>query len=153
MTRDETETALLSMITHWQRHGFGRWAVVHKETETLIGCAGLRSFEGIGELVYLLDEPFWGIGLATEIARACLRYGFEVQQMDHIIGLSKPQNLASRHVLEKIGMRFEKELIVFDIDVTQYTLTREDYRSDKSVFIVQSTHKKRVQRTDKLMKT
>jgi len=114
-------------------------AVVHKETEELIGCAGLRSFEGIAEIVYLLDEPFWGVGLATEIARACLRYGFEVQQMDHIIGLCKPLNLASRHVLEKIGMDFEKDTVVFDIDVTQYTIMREDYRSDESVFIVQST--------------
>ena len=139
MTREETETALLSMISHWQRHGFGRWAVVHKETEELIGCAGLRSFEGIAELVYLLDEPFWDVGLATEIARACLRYGFEVQQMDRIIGLCKPQNLASRHILEKIGMGFEKDTVVFDIDVTQHTIMREDYRSDKSVFIVQNT--------------
>ncbi len=43
MTRAETETALLSIIKHWQRHGYGRWAVVSKEDEKLIGCAGLRN--------------------------------------------------------------------------------------------------------------
>ena len=26
MTKAETETALVSIIAHWQRHGFGRWA-------------------------------------------------------------------------------------------------------------------------------
>lgn len=153
MTREETETTLISIIRHWQRHGFGRWAVVHKEQEKLIGCAGLRSFEGIAELVYLLDQPFWGVGLATEIARACLRYGFKVQQLDHIIGLSRPQNSASRHIMEKIGMRFEGEMNVFDIDVVRYTLTREDYRTDKSAFIVQSAPEKTAHETDKLTKT
>ena len=147
MTRAETETALLSMIAHWQRHGFGRWAVVHKEPEILIGCAGLRSFEGIAELVYLLDQPFWGVGLATEIARACLRYGFEVQQLDHIIGLARPQNSASRHIMEKIGMRFEGEINVFEIDVVRYTIGREDYQSDKSSFIVRSAGKKTADET------
>jgi len=75
MSRGETETALLSIIRHWQRHGFGRWAVVGKEDGRLIGCAGLRSYQETAELVYLLDEPYWGRGLATEIARACLRSG------------------------------------------------------------------------------
>ena len=145
MTREETETALLSMISHWRRHGFGRWAVVDKETETLIGCAGLRSFEGVGELVYLLDEPFWGVGLATEIARACLRYAFEVQQMNHVIGLIKLQNLASRRVMEKIGMSFEMERILFDIEVAQYKLTRAEYQSEKFLFIVHEAGEKTVE--------
>lgn len=128
MTRAETETTLLSMIAHWQRHGFGRWAVVNKESEVLIGCAGLRSFEGIAELVYLIDQPFWGMGLATEVAEACLRYGFDVQQFHHIIGFSRLENAVSRHVMEKLGMRYEGETNIFDIDVVRYTIAREDYR-------------------------
>lgn len=37
MSREETETTLFSIIRHWQRHSFGRWAVVDKESEVLIG--------------------------------------------------------------------------------------------------------------------
>ena len=63
MTREETETALVSMIKHWERHGYGRLAVISKVDGQLIGCAGLRNFEDEAELVYLIDSPYWGQGL------------------------------------------------------------------------------------------
>lgn len=127
MTREETETALASMIRHWERHNFGRWAVESKTDGSLIGCAGLRSFEGTAELVYLLDEPYWGKGLATEIADACLRYGFEHHKFPRIIAFTRPGNVRSQNVLRKIGMRFEKETTAFGVFVFLYTILREDY--------------------------
>lgn len=127
--REETETALASMIRHWEQYGFGRWAVVLKENDKLIGCAGLRSYEGTAELVYLLDEPFWGKGLATEIAHACLKYGFEEHNFARIIALTRPGNAASRHILDKIGMRFEKEETVFGILAVLYSISQEEYFS------------------------
>ena len=50
-SREETETALRSIIAHWGRHGFGRWAAVYRPTRELIGYGGLRSFQGEPELV------------------------------------------------------------------------------------------------------
>lgn len=127
MTREETETALASMIRHWERHNFGRWAVESKTDGCLIGCAGLRSYEGAAELVYLLDEPHWNKGLATEIARACLRYGFEYHNFPHIIAMTRPNHARSQKVLQKIGMRFEKETVAFGVFVFSYTISREEY--------------------------
>lgn len=127
MSKSETETALLSMIKHWQRHGFGRWAVISKENEKLIGCAGLRSYEQDAELVYLIDEPYWKQGLATEIAVACLNFGFDKHNFKKIIAFARPENTASRKVMEKIGMRFAEESVVFGIFVVRYELAREDY--------------------------
>ncbi|MDQ4123096.1 MAG: GNAT family N-acetyltransferase [Acidobacteriota bacterium] len=127
MTREETETALVSIIRHWERNGFGRWAVVSKEDDRLIGCAGLRSCEGLAELVYLLDETYWGKGLATEIAAACLRYGFEYHNFPSIIAMTRPGNERSQNVLHKIGMHFEKETTAFGIFVFLYSISREEY--------------------------
>ena len=127
MTLEETETALVSIIKHWERNGFGRWAVISKKDGKFIGCAGLRSFEGIAELVYLLDEPYWGKGLATEIALACLRYGFEQHKFPHIIAMTRPGNERSQNVLQKIGMHFEKEDTAFGVFVFLYSISREDY--------------------------
>ena len=127
--REETETALASMIRHWEQKGFGRWAVVLKENDKLIGCAGLRSYEGTAELVYLLDEPFWGKGLATEIARACLKYGFEKHNFPQIIAFTRPGNAASRHILDKIGMRFEREDLFFGIVAVLYSISQEEFFS------------------------
>jgi ribosomal-protein-alanine N-acetyltransferase len=127
MSRTHTETALFSIIKHWERHGFGRWAVISKEDQKLIGCAGLRSYEGIAELVYLIDEPYWGQGLATEIAVGCLNFGFEKHNFEKIIAFARPENTASRKVMEKIGMSFVDEKVVFDVFVVQYELLVKDY--------------------------
>lgn len=109
-SRKETELALDSMIAHWKKTGFGRWAVVHKEAGKLIGYGGLRSFGDTAELVYLLDQPYWGKGLATELALACLRFGFIRFPFEKIVGLTKPENLRSRRVLEKVGMHCDREV-------------------------------------------
>jgi ribosomal-protein-alanine N-acetyltransferase len=107
MRREETDKALLSMISHWRRKGFGRWAAEEKATGRLIGFAGLRSFGRRPELVYLLDSPYWGRGLATEMAQECLRFGFREKAFGEVVAFARPGNVASRRVLEKIGMRYE----------------------------------------------
>src|SRR2546423_9322404 len=76
VSREDTEVALLSIIKHWERHGFGRWAVVKKETGKLIGYGGLRKLHGMPELVYLPGKPFWGIGPAPEMSQICSHVGF-----------------------------------------------------------------------------
>ena len=129
---DETTVALQSMIRHWQTHGFGRWAVEDKAEKRLIGYAGIRSLDGQPELVYLLAKDFWGRGLATELASACLRYGFEEKNFDSILALTRPSNVRSRRVMEKIGMKFEKDANYFGIDVVQYHIKRRDYQCDRS---------------------
>jgi ribosomal-protein-alanine N-acetyltransferase len=132
--REETEVALASIIAHWERHGHGRWAVVHKADEGLIGCAGLRSHEGVPELVYLLDKPYWGAGLATEIARACLRFGFEELGSELIVAFVRPLNRASHRVLGKVGMREKGETECYGIHVVEYTLSKRDYRPEGSPY-------------------
>ena len=109
MTRPETEAALLSIISHWRLKGFGRWAAEERGTGRLIGFAGLRSFGRRAELVYLLDRPYWGRGLATEMARECLRFAFTEKGFAEVAAFTRPANLASRRVLEKLGMRYVGE--------------------------------------------
>jgi RimJ/RimL family protein N-acetyltransferase len=129
ISRKQTQITIESIIRHWKNHGFGRWAVICKEDGKLIGMAGFRSHEDIGELVYVLDEPYWGVGLATEIADAILKYGFEVCNFLSIIAMTRPENVASRRVMDKIGMRFEKEVNVYGVSAVQYSISREDYQS------------------------
>jgi RimJ/RimL family protein N-acetyltransferase len=67
------------MIDHWTAHGFGPWPVIYKADQRFIGHCGLRYWPGSPdvEVFYALDKRYWGGGLATEGARASLRYGFE----------------------------------------------------------------------------
>ncbi len=127
LSRDETEVALKSIIAHWERQGIGRWAVEHKESAKLIGFAGIRLLEGTPEVVYLLDKPYWGQGLATEIGAACLDFGFRVREYERIVAVTKPPNVASQRVLQKLGMKYVGEACYYTYDVVQYALSRDEY--------------------------
>ena len=128
VNREEADRALQSIIKHWQTHGFGRWAAVDKRTREFVGFCGLRSLFGTPEVVYHLAPAHWGKGLATELGRASLRFGFEDRQFDRIVAIAKPLNTASVHVMEKLGMHFEKDARYYDIDVVEYAINRAEFQ-------------------------
>lgn len=136
VNRDEADKALQSIIRHWQTHGFGRWAVLDKQTREFVGFGGLRSLFGTAEVVYHLATAHWGKGLATELARASLRFGFEEHQFERIVAIAKPLNSASIHVMEKIGMHYEKHASYYDIDVVQYTIGRDEFQPGEMAYML-----------------
>jgi RimJ/RimL family protein N-acetyltransferase len=127
--RDVAEKALHSIIAHWSRHGFGRWAVEEKATGQFIGFGGLRSLQGTPEVVYHLAPGFWGKGLATELARAALDFGFNRCGFDRIVAIAKPANAASIQVLHKLGMKFEQNTNYYGMDVVEYAITADEFRA------------------------
>jgi RimJ/RimL family protein N-acetyltransferase len=129
LSREQTEKTIAAIIKHWETNGFGRWAVVCRESNKLIGMAGFRAHEDVAELVYILDEPYWGKGLATEIARAILKYGFEKHNFSRIVAMTRPANAASRRVMDKIGMTFEKEVEIYGISAVEYVISKEDFQA------------------------
>ena len=138
VNREEADKALQSIIKHWQTHGFGRWAAVDKQTREFVGFGGLRSLFGTPEVVYHLAPAHWGKGLATELGRASLRFGFEDRQFDRIVAIAKPLNTASVHVMEKLGMHFEKDARYYDIDVVEYAINRAEFQPGEMTYEVKS---------------
>ncbi|HEV7683764.1 MAG TPA: GNAT family N-acetyltransferase [Pyrinomonadaceae bacterium] len=130
--REVAHKALTSVIDHWRRHGFGRWAVEEKETHQFLGYGGLRSLLGTPEVVYHFATTHWGKGFATELAHASLRFGFEEHQFKRIVAIAKPENAASIHVMEKLGMQYQMHTSYYDIDVVQYELSRENYKTPEA---------------------
>jgi ribosomal-protein-alanine N-acetyltransferase len=106
----ETEEArrwVQSFAAHVERHGFGVWILFERATDEFVGHGGLQRLPtGEIEVIYAIVRDQWGQGLATEVASASLKYGFETLELETIIGLAYPENAASRRVLEKAGMRF-----------------------------------------------
>jgi ribosomal-protein-alanine N-acetyltransferase len=56
---------------------------------------------------------------------AALAYDFGQANLERIIALTKPENTASRRVMEKLGMRYEKSLHIFHLDAVYYVITRD----------------------------
>ncbi len=88
---------------------FGTWAAETRGDGAFIGWFSLRpSDETHGDLVlgFRLRRPVWGRGYATEGARALVDRAFGDPDVQRIVGTTYEDNVASRRVMEKIGMRF-----------------------------------------------
>lgn len=103
----EAEKRLHGLIRHWKEHGYGMFVVEMKASALPIGYCGLRWLEEAGEieLGYIIDEPYWGMGIASEAARACVGYAADSLTADTLVSLTHPANTASQHLLSKLGFR------------------------------------------------
>jgi [ribosomal protein S5]-alanine N-acetyltransferase len=119
---------------NWERHRICLWKLLPKDSETLIGICGLQHLpEGPGvEIGWWLAPSHWGKGLATEAARQALAYGFEVSNLERIVAIAQAANRDSLRVMEKIGMRFEREAVHKGIRVVLYAISREAFNSQKA---------------------
>ncbi len=71
---------------------------------------------------YEKSRDRWGRGLATEAAMASRDYGFGELGLDRLISIIHPENLASRRVAEKTGLRVERPAIHKGFDVVIYAV-------------------------------
>jgi ribosomal-protein-alanine N-acetyltransferase len=97
----------------------------------LIGWSGLTFLPETEEVevAYLLGQAFWGKGLATEAARACVQYGFENVGLESIVGIVHPENIASQRVMEKLGMSFVDQSTYFGMECYRYSIDRSSFDS------------------------
>jgi RimJ/RimL family protein N-acetyltransferase len=132
-SREQVAANLAEYAAEWTARGRGVWAVVERSSGTLLGLCG---FVQPAEVGYILGRGAWGKGYATEAARACLRYGFEYLGFDPIVAGALRENLGSRHVLEKLGMR-EHPNEYFDRNGgVYYRIARAEFAPDASLFVV-----------------
>lgn len=111
LTQTQTEAYLDRITEHFQRHGFGLWAVERRDTARLIGFVGLTvpSFEAhftpCVEIGWRLSRDAWGHGFATEAARVALEHGFGEAGLREIVSFTVPANVRSIAVMERLGMQ------------------------------------------------
>jgi ribosomal-protein-alanine N-acetyltransferase len=133
--RDEVvarvERVLTHFSAHWTDHGFGVWALIDRATGILVGQCGLQHLPNDGdvEVLYLLERAQWARGLATEAAGAALAHGFTRVGLDRIVAVTRPEHVASRRVMEKLGMRLEGEVDVYGLRAVRYALSRAEFLS------------------------
>ena len=111
----ETKAYLERNLAHWAQHGFGIWILRDPMSGRVMGRAGLRHLaleaDDEVELAYALLPEYWGRGLATDAARACVTIGREWLGLPSVVGLTTPDNLASQRVLLKASLMPEREVV------------------------------------------
>lgn len=114
-------------------------AIVVAAENRLIGGIGLTlASRHTGVLGYVLHRQYWDRGYATEAARRMLRFGFEDLKLHRIWASVDPDNTASVHVLEKLGMRREAQHLKADWlkdrwrDTFIYAILEDEWRERES---------------------
>ena len=108
---------------HWEKLGYGHWALTLAETGRLFGWCGLEFLEDTNEteVGYLLSRSFWGKGYATEAASSSIQFGKNEVGLQEIIGLTDLLNIASQRVLEKSGLIFTRKQVYFGMEMFRFS--------------------------------
>lgn len=104
--RDEAVARIERFERNFREQSAIAWGMTLKEHGRLIGTCllwNLNTAHHSAELGYILHPALWGKGIATEAARAAIRYGFERMNLHSIEAQIDPENEASRGLLLKIG--------------------------------------------------
>lgn len=113
LSKEESDERAHSWQEKIQAKGWGLWAVSAPGISDFIGFVGLEyvtfqaHFTPAVEIGWRLAFAYWGKGYATEGAKACLKYGFEVLHLPEIVSFTAVQNKRSRAVMERIGMHYD----------------------------------------------
>lgn len=83
----------------------GIWSAREKASEAFVGWFALNdNGDGTAELGYRLRQVMWGLGYASEGAKALVDAGFSRFGFARIVAGTMAVNYASRRVLEKVGL-------------------------------------------------
>jgi ribosomal-protein-alanine N-acetyltransferase len=137
MSRADSERSVQRMVRSWEVDGFGQFAVERKEDGTLVGRCGFLVWdaatlttttesEATGptelEVGYALGRPYWGQGYATEAARAVRDHALGPMGRTRLIAFIRHDNVRSRRVAEKLGMRHERDVVLMGMAAQLFAL-------------------------------
>lgn len=116
-------------ISCYASHGFGMCAMLWKGSGNVIGSAGLQPLDGTDEIEvgYSMIKDFWGKGIGTEAAHGWLDFGFNEAGLERIVAVANTDNAASRRIMEKLGMCYEKTEFHYGADCAFYAISKDDY--------------------------
>jgi len=132
-----TESAAMDIIENiWLKEydevGYARLAVYHKADKKVIGFSGLKNEKdwGVTDIGYRYLPEYWGQGIAFEAAKPMIPYAFDVLNLPKVVGVAYQINKGSCRILEKLGMRLEKEGITIEDNPNLcdwYSITQSEY--------------------------
>ena len=106
----EAAEEFIKSYDHYQKHGFGRWAVILIEENRFIGWCGLKyNEENEIDIGFRFFKKEWGKGFASEAAEATIKYAKEELKMKSLVGRAAKENIASVRILQKLGFEFKSK--------------------------------------------
>ena len=115
LTRQESDAFVDRVEAGFEERGFGLWAAESRADGALVGFVGLsvpgfrvpwmeQRPQPVVEVGWRLKRSAWGLGLASEAARASVDFGFGVLGLPEIVSFTVVSNLRSLAVMRRLGM-------------------------------------------------
>src|SRR5690625_2632729 len=120
-SEQETEDFVKQVIFDAKKENRSRFvfAIILKENGKMIGAGeiNIRDYTNrVGEIAYIINPEYWGLGYATEVAKVLIPFGFNQLNLHRIFATCDPRNIGSSRVLEKVGMikegRIREDLLI-----------------------------------------
>lgn len=115
-------------------NGIGRWAIIDKKTNAFIGWTGIKfvtdltnKHKNYYDLGYRLMKKYWGQGIATETAIACLAFAFNQLEAAEVYAITDCENTGSINILNKVGLSFIEYFDLDGIPHNWYKITRNEF--------------------------
>lgn len=149
MTEPEIREYMPDAIKRGGNGGIGAWCVAERKTGEKLGEAYLlpmptnESETDFNQVVlgqmpdadievgYFLKRSAWGNGYGTEVCRCMLRFAFEQVLLDEVVASVHEENLASKNVLEKCGLRDFGRAMCYGKISRIYRITRSEWDAKK----------------------
>jgi RimJ/RimL family protein N-acetyltransferase len=126
-TQEQWQSFVRKDIAHWEVHDFGAWHAFERSTDQLVGRIGshVTLVEGVleVELAWAVHPDHWGQGYAAELAIPARDLVFS-RGIRSVVAFTLPDNTASRRVMEKLGMTYERDIVHADLPHVLYRATR-----------------------------
>jgi RimJ/RimL family protein N-acetyltransferase len=123
LSRKRTSEWIDISLKNYELSGWGCFGVTCRTSDYLIGFAGFArpaDRPGVVEIIYAFLPEVWGKGYGTEVASGLISFGFRSCSLDRIEATVDPENVVSRRVLEKVGMRYDGRNAGSDGELVDY---------------------------------
>ena len=127
-TRDQVEGWIDWNLANYERHGYGLWALVFKDTGEVIGDCGL-TWQRVGysaerelEAGWHVRRDLWNRGLATQAGISVRDYARDRLRHPRLISKIEPGNVSSQAVARKLGMALERRDLLDDKELLIYAM-------------------------------
>ncbi|MCG8574598.1 MAG: GNAT family N-acetyltransferase [Flavobacteriales bacterium] len=119
-TYKDAESYVQKCMDNIAENGWARFAVQLKHSKELIGFCGFAHYNNELDFGWRYAKKFWGNGYGTEAAKAVLELGIEKFNFPRIVCIVYQENIGSIKIIEKIGMTFEKNILLNGRTAKQY---------------------------------
>ena len=108
--------------------GYAMFAVIAAASADVLGFCGLVPLapdpDAAVELAYHLKRTAWGMGYATEAARAVVDWTFANTPLTQLLGLTFPAHVVSQRVLTKVGFTYRGLAEEYGMTMKEYVIGR-----------------------------